>query len=197
MASDNQPADLEDVLEELGNAGEDAKDQVSAGQLLDTIGQRSFGPVLLFPALIALTPLGGIPGVPSVLAVIVILIAGQRMFGMEHLWLPHAIRRQNMQRQKLQAGISYLRPVARVIDKMLKPRLVWLTKRPFSYIAAVICMAVALAIPPLELVPFGAIVSWTAIAAFGLALITNDGILTLVAFGFTCAAIALSMSLII
>lgn len=81
-----------------------------------------------------------------------------------------------------------MRPVARFVDKLIKPRLSWLTKPPFVQLAAAVCILVALTVPPLEVVPFGGTVSWAAIAAFGLALISHDGLLTLIAAGFAGGA---------
>jgi hypothetical protein len=56
------------------------------------------------------------------------------------------------------------------------------------HVAAGLCVLVALTIPPLEVVPFAGAVPWVAIAAFGLALIVNDGILAMIALGFSIGA---------
>lgn len=71
---------------------------------------------------------------------------------------------------------------------MVRPRLISLTRPPFVGVAAVLCLLAALSVPPLEVVPFVGTVSCAAIAAFGLALIAQDGILGLIALGFTIGA---------
>jgi hypothetical protein len=182
-----EPNNLEGMLDELERASE-GSGPVSVGELLDAVGRRSFGALLLVPALVGLTPLGGIPGLPTALAVVVIVVAGQLVFGMKRFWLPNIILRRSIERQRLRNSIGYLRPVARVVDKVIRPRLASLTREPFVHGAAGLCVLVALSIPPLEVVPFADTVPWAAIAAFGLALIAHDGILALIALGFSIGA---------
>lgn len=85
-----EPHDLEGLLDELESTS-DGTGSVSVEELVGAIGDRSFGPFLLVPALIALTPLGGIPGLPTFLALVVILVAAQLLLGMRRFWLPHFI----------------------------------------------------------------------------------------------------------
>ncbi|MBO6718129.1 MAG: exopolysaccharide biosynthesis protein [Rhizobiaceae bacterium] len=175
---------LEALLDEIGSTERSDSTTVSVDDVLDKVGHRSFGPILFVPALIAFTPLGGVPGLPSALAVVVILVAGQMAVGTDSIWLPRMVRSRSIDSSRLASAVSYLRPVARVIDRLLKPRLLWLTGQPFVRLAAGFCILVALTIPPLEIVPFAGTVSWGAIAAFALALVFRDGLLALIAFGF-------------
>ena len=135
VSEQTEPNDLEGILDELASAS-DGSGPVSVSELLDTIGQRSFGPFLLVPALIAFTPLGGIPGLPTALAVVVILIASQLLIGMKRFWLPSMILERSIERQRLRTSIGYLRPVARAVDKVIRPRLrrlpTWLRSGPTS-----------------------------------------------------------------
>lgn len=55
--------------------------------------------------------------------------------------------------------------------------------------AGLLCILLALTIAPLELVPFGAAMPLSAIAAFGLALTLKDGALMLLAFTVSVAAL--------
>lgn len=175
--------DLNDVLDSAEKAG-DGDNRVNVGEILETVGQRSFGPVLIVISLVAFTPLGAVPGLPTLLATLVVLIAGQILFGVKHFWLPQVILRRNMEREKFTTSIHYMRRVARVVDPILGARLSWLFKGPYVRVAALGCVLVALTVPPLEVVPFGGTVSWAAIAAFGLALVAHDGIVAIVALGF-------------
>jgi hypothetical protein len=79
------------------------------------------------PALIALTPLGGIPGLPKALAVVVIVVAAQFLI-MKRFWLPNVVVRRSIERGSLRTPVNYLRPVARAIDKVIRSRLAWLTR---------------------------------------------------------------------
>ncbi|WP_274425545.1 exopolysaccharide biosynthesis protein [Chelativorans sp. YIM 93263] len=182
-----QPESLGQLLDRLAEA-DGSGGNVSVDNLLDEVGHRSFGPLLLVLALVAFTPLGGIPGIPTVLAGTTILIAAQLVIGRNRFWIPGFVVRRSIDQGKLKTTIGYVRPVARFVDKLINPRLSWLTRPPFLRPAAAICIIVALTIPPLEVVPFGGTISWAAIAAFGLALIAHDGVLTLIAAAFAGGA---------
>jgi len=180
----NRLDNLEALLAEMHGAGEESDGRITVGALLDRIGRRSFGPLLVLPAMIAFTPLGGIPVLPSVMAAMVIVVAGQLLLNMDHFWLPAMVLRRSVDARKLCASADYLRRPAAWIDKLIRPRLTWLTREPFIHIAAFLCILVAFTVPPLEVIPFAGTVSWIAIGVFGLALIAHDGLLALVAFLF-------------
>jgi hypothetical protein len=184
----NTASNLDALLDDTQAAADHAGGEVTVGQIMDSIGRRSFGPLLLLPALIAFTPLGGVPLLPTALATITILIAAQMLIGMDHVWLPQAVQRRGVGAGKLDKSVDWLRPAARVVDKLIRPRLDQLTQPPFVQAAAFVCILVALTVPPLEIIPFGGTVSWAAIGLFGLALIAHDGLLVIVAFAFSLGA---------
>ena len=196
MPEDSGPDNLEGVVDQIAAAAEENSDEVSVGDILDRIGQRSFGPMLIVPALIAFTPLGGLPGLPTLLAALVILVIVQIVIGLQGIWVPGVVRRRSVEPQRLQSSLKYIRPVARAVDKVLRPRLAWLTRPPFVYLAAALGIAVALTVPPLEVVPFGGTPSWAAIAALGLALIAHDGVLMLVALAFAGGGLYLVVAML-
>ena len=71
----------------------DRVEEISGGQTVDlktvieALGNRSFGPVLLLCGLFLLTPLGMLPGVPMALGVIVMLFSVQLLFRKSHPWI--------------------------------------------------------------------------------------------------------------
>lgn len=73
-----------DLLDALEGAGE-GKGVATVADINESLGVRSFGPLLLAAGLIGLTPIGDIP---TVLAVIVVLISGQLLIGLRGFWLP-------------------------------------------------------------------------------------------------------------
>lgn len=176
-----KPGSLNDMLDRLCEAGQDGG-KVSVGDIWKTIGQRSFGPLLLVCGLVVITPIGGIPSVPTIFGVIVCLIAGQLLLGMSHFWLPGFILRIHTSKSRLTKSVEWSRPVARVVDRVLKPRLTWLTTTPANRVIAAVCVALGAIMPPLEIVPMGAAVPSAAITIFGLALIAHDGLLAAIAF---------------
>ncbi len=197
MAETATPADLKGVLDGLQETADEADCRVSVDDVLAHLGRRSFGILLLLPAIIAFTPAGGIPGLPSAMAAFVILIAGQVLFARDSLWLPGFVARRTVKADTLKRAVKILSPVAKVIDKLLKPRLQALTEEPYIRASAALCILVSLTIPPLEILPLAGSASWAAIGAFALALIAHDGLLAVLAAAFTAGAAYLVVSLLL
>jgi hypothetical protein len=179
MARQAEPHDLEDVLETLCEIGE-RQGRVSISDIKNSIGQRSFGPFLLIIAVVEISPIGGIPGLPTALAGIAVFIAAQILFGRPYFWLPEVIRRRSIEGDRLKKALDHLKPGARLIDKAIGPRLTWFTRGLFIRFVAVLCILLALSVPPLELVPFASTVPFATIGLFGLALTAEDGLLVLI-----------------
>ena len=149
--------------------------------LMETVGQPSFGPVLAVIGLAGVTPISGIPTVPTLLAVCAILVAIQLVFGRKHFWLPRFMLDRQVTRGRLRASTRLARKPARVVDRVIKPRLTFLTGGLANRLVALVVVLIACAVPPLELVPFAAALPSLAILAFGLGLIARDGLLVTIA----------------
>ena len=171
--------------------------QVSIGTMMEALGARSYGPFLLVPALVELSPIGGIPGVPTFLAAIVVLFAAQMVVGRRHFWVPGFVARRTLSSKRLRQATGKLRPVAGWLDRWFHGRLSWLTAMPIARAAAAVSICLALIVPPLELVPFASSAPMGAIALFGLAILVRDGALMLgaMALGLLAAALVLGLLL--
>lgn len=174
----------------------DRQDRVSIGDVLDTIGDRSYGPVIMIPALIEITPIGGIPGVPTFLALMIAITAGQLLFNKEHVWLPGFIQRRSVSEKKLHKAADKLDGIAAKLDKWFHGRMPRFVKDPYPRIAAGLVILLCLTVPPLEFVPFASTAPMLAIAAFGLALLVRDGLLMLIAGLLSIGAGAAGMGLV-
>lgn len=185
-----EPASLTEILDRIHAAA--GADPVTIDAVMEALGRRSFGPILLLAGLITLAPLlGDIPGVPTLMAVLVGLAARQLLCGRRVFWLPRWLLTRHAERATVQKGIAWLRRPARWLDALTRPRLTVLTRGMGVYFVAAICLLIALAMPPLELVPFSANGAGLALTAFGLALIGHDGLLALLAVTVTLATIVL------
>lgn len=176
--------DILDTLEKHGSDGE-----VSVGTIQDEIGDKALGAFLILPALLEVTPIGGVPGVPTFLAAVIVIVAAQVMIGREHLWLPDLIERRSVSGDKLCTAVGVLRKPARWIDRSFHNRLEQFTTTPFDRVVALLCIVLALTVPPLEVVPFASTIPMATIALLGLALLFDDGLLVLV--GLAVAAIGM------
>ncbi len=179
---------LSNVLEQMAHAC-DTCERVQVRDIMKAIGERSFGPLLLVPSLLVVSPLSGIVGLPTVVGFIVVLVAGQLLIGMDHVWLPRFLLDRSVPAKRLHQAVGFLRPVAGAADKFVGRRLLFLTTGPAVYVIAAMCILIALVMPVFELVPFANSVWAAAIAAFGLALTARDGVLAAIAFLLTGAAI--------
>ncbi|SDJ50790.1 exopolysaccharide biosynthesis protein [Microbulbifer yueqingensis] len=175
---------LQQLLAHIAQSAEE-RNRVSLGMVLDAVGPRSFAPVLLMVGLIVFSPLSGIPGLPTVMALLVLLVSVQLLIGRHHFWMPQWILRRSISKKKLLRALKWLDKPAAFIDRWLKPRLRFLVQRTGTFVIALICTAIALGMPVMELVPFSASMAGAALMAFGLALVAQDGVLALVAFTLT------------
>lgn len=184
---DQDITDLQSLIRRLHEI--DGKtDPVSVEVIVDQVGRRSFGPIILLAGLVTLAPLiGDIPGVPTLMAILVALTAGQLMLGKEHFWLPGFLLNRTVSRERLKKVLDRLERPARFVDRFFHARLTRLTRGPGQYAIAVACMLIALIMPALELIPFSATAAGTALTAFGLALIAKDGYLALFSLTITIA----------
>jgi hypothetical protein len=66
-----------------------------------------------------------------------------------------------------------------------------LTHSVALYAIAVLCIVIAVTMPPLEVVPFANSTAGGALMAFGLALIAHDGVLVVIALAFCVTSLAL------
>ena len=184
----HEPKSVEDVIGELDELAAH-NDKVCIGDVLDDFGGRSFGPFIMLPALIEITPVGGIPGVPTFLAVIIALVAVQMLFGKDHIWMPQFIQRRAVGAKKLHRSVKKLRGIAHWLDGHSKDRLRKLTEGIRLKVAALAVIILCVTVPPLEFLPFASSGPMLAIAAIGLALIVHDGLVMLFALLLAVAAI--------
>jgi hypothetical protein len=178
--------DLTGVIDRLADSA--ATEEVHIADLLQQIGHRGFGPLLLVPALIALLPTGAVPGVPTLCAVLIFLIAGQLALGRHQPWLPSRLRRASIRADAIYTACRRARPVTRRVDRLLRPRLLWLTRAPAPRLIASLCMLLAMAMVPLELLPFAAAIPAGTIACLAVGLAAGDGLVVLLGLAAATAA---------
>lgn len=180
----NKPkvSSLEQLLDRICDAADSEDNRVSLANILDAVGRRSFGPLLLLAGLITLAPLiGDIPGMPTIMGLIVLITAGQMLFNRKHFWLPGWLLERKLPQDKLRRAIGWLRRPSRFLDRWTGPRLASMVEGIWLYIIAGFCILIALLMPVMELVPFSANGAGIALTILGLALIAKDGLLVLIA----------------
>ncbi|MEO1280485.1 MAG: exopolysaccharide biosynthesis protein [Pseudomonadota bacterium] len=181
-----QPDDLQSLLKLLVTQTEG--ERVSLGELVQAFGHRSFGPMLLVPAIIAVAPTGAIPGMSIVTGTIIMLVALQMLIGRDHVWLPNRLLSFEFSRQSLKTSVERAGPWAERVDWVVGERFTVLTQKPLNRFIPVICVLLALSMYPLALLPFAVAIPGTAVGLLALGLTFRDGVL--VGLGYTLAALA-------
>ncbi|MEM8617567.1 MAG: exopolysaccharide biosynthesis protein [Pseudomonadota bacterium] len=156
-------------------------ERVSVRDLLNAVGRRAYGPVLLLLGFIAISPLTLIPGANSLLAIVTLIFAIQIVIGRDAPWLPRRALAFSFPRKYLISGVEKMEKHAYTIDQLLRPRLTVLTRAPFVQLVALACVAAALVTIPLSFVPLGPVLPSLTILLFGLALSARDGFVLLLA----------------
>ena len=182
------PHSLTDVLDKLLETSDQEK--VSIDDLISAFDNRSYGPLLLVPSLLALIPIiGGIPGMSILTGSIIILIAGQMLFKQGNPWLPERVRNFEFSRDKLESAIDMVRPYVEKVERWIKPRLTELTTKPFSYAIPVVSILFALTMFPLALLPFAVAVPALALTLLSIGLTLKDGYFVIAGYALGAAAI--------
>lgn len=188
---DSNLTELIDTLEHIKHTSP----QVSVDDIVDAVGRRSFGPLLLVAGLITVVPvISGIPGVPVLMAMLVLLVSGQLLVGRKTFWLPQWLLRRSVSRKGFDKAVGWLKKPATWVDGLLGVRLGWMTGDTGIRATAVACLLLSLSMPPMEFIPFSANSAGLALTLFGVGLMARDG-LTL-GLGFLVTAATLTVVLV-
>ena len=178
------PETLSDLLNHFIDATQ-GQDEVAIADLLDSLSSRSHGPMLLFPAIISISPIGMIPGMSFVTGTLIILIAAQMMFFSDRPWIPKRLANFKFSREKLKNGVEKTNPWVKRFEKVVTTRLKFLTSGIMIYPIAIICILMAISFYPLAFVPLGVLAPGFAITMFALGLTARDGLLIVLGFVLT------------
>jgi hypothetical protein len=176
---------LSEVLDHLETTAHG--DSVTVQEIVDELGHRSFAALMLVPSLIAASPASAIPGLTATVALIVAIMVVQMLLGRDHAWLPGFLADRRIPTGRLCQAVRWLRRPAHFVERLLKPRLTVLVKRPGLYLPLLVVLAITLVMPFLEVIPTTGSIASTAIALFAAGLLTRDGLVVLIGLAFVLA----------
>ncbi|AXT40561.1 exopolysaccharide biosynthesis protein [Alteromonas sp. BL110] len=168
------------IVELLDEMYDEESEKTSLGEIVDRFEDRGFGPLLLVPALIALLPTGAIPGVPTLCGLTLFFICIQAACGKKSPWLPKALEQKEVSSNKLESAIDTAKPYAKKFEKLLKPRLTFLSDTPVKNIIAGYCALAALCMIPLEALPFAVALPALALCITALGMTNRDGVFLII-----------------
>jgi hypothetical protein len=181
---------LSDVLDRLDAAAGNGGESIAVGEVVETLGHRSFAALMLSFSLISTSPASAIPGITAVVAMLVFLLVVQMIAGRDCVWLPELVTRRRMSTDTLRKGIGWLRKPVRFVERFLRPRLGFLYHRPWLFLPLLLILGLTLFMPLMEAVPTSGSIASAVIAIFAAGLLTRDGVL-----GFAAMLLLLAVPL--
>ncbi len=162
--------------------GHQAPEQVTLGWLLDGLGDRSFGVVLLVLAL-----LGLLPGVSAVAGVVLMAPAFQMVLARPVPVLPRRVAARRFEAERLARVVRRVVPALRFLERFIRPR--WAT--PFEATKRVVGgVVLLLAASLLAPVPLSNVPPALAIVLIAFAYLEEDGLLLAIALAAALAMLA-------
>ncbi len=166
-------------------------ERISIGDLIDGLGERAYGILLLLFALPTILPAP--PGTSAITGLPITAFAFQLMIGHPHPWLPAFLRRRSVARTDLLAVLDKASPYLRKAERITRPRYSFLVEGQMERLAGLVVflLGVVLILP----IFMGNMFPSIAVALIALAVMERDGIAviagyiaavasTIVAFGF-------------
>lgn len=180
---------LTEALKRLEQAGEG--EQLSVADMVQSVSDRGFGPLILLPALITFLPTGGIPGVPAIAAIIIVIVSTQMLLGWSDPWLPKRLMRLTVERERFVGLLRKSHVVTERVDKVIRPRLQWVVSSKGSRLIGFMTILVALSMIPTGLIPFLTALPSGFLVMLSVGLVARDGVLVLVSTALGGLSIAM------
>jgi hypothetical protein len=180
--STGRPRAFSDVLTLLASR---SGAKLCLGEVVEAFGDRAFGPVMFFFALINMLPWP--PGGTTLTGAPLLLLSVELALGRDRLWLPHWAERVSVSRHTFRRLIRrFMRPL-RWTEKVARPRLYFLTG---SFGQGLIGLACLFLSAVLVLPIFGGnLIPAVAIGFFALGVMQRDGLAVLLGWLTTAASI--------
>lgn len=160
----------------LARVAEEAPgERIPLGDLVDALGERTFGLVMLVLALPCAIPF--LYGVPQIVSIPMVFVAAQMVIGRSTLWLPVTLRARAFGKADYAGMIARAKPWLVRFETLARPRLVALTRAPLDRVVglAMLIASLSIAVP----LPLTNTVPGIGVAILAVGLIERDGLLVL------------------
>lgn len=167
--------DLTTLLEKL------AESPLTLADVLAETAERGFCLALSVIVLPFLFPLP--PGLTTILGPACLLLSLQMMLGRKAPWLPKRLAHYEFPRAVSKSLLENLHRVTRLLEKVARPRWVWLAEKPYIWRLNGLCifwLTILLMLP----IPFTNPVPTAGILLMCVATLEADGLLMCICYGF-------------
>jgi len=131
---------LGDLQHDLPAAG-----TLTTGTLVEALRERGVGALMVLFALLVMIP---IPGLNTLFAAPLVLLTARQALGHNSIWLPARIMDRKLDPAKTAGALGRILPALRLLEKILRPRLLWVTAGTTRLIGALgLCMSLFASIP--------------------------------------------------
>jgi hypothetical protein len=155
-------------------------ERISFGDMLDALGERGFGLLLMLFAIPNLLPFPGVPGVSFVTGMAILFISVQLILARDEPAFPGWVSGKSFTRAQLSKFIVKTTPLLRWLEKPIRPRLsplvVGASERMIGVVGVI--HALTLALP----IPMGNLPQAVALILLALALIELDGVMAILGY---------------
>ncbi len=173
-----------------GIAGTTTGDRVRLRDLVEALGERAFGLLILVFALPNAVGLGTIPGVSTVFGLPQIFIAAQMTVGLSRPWLPAWLLDRSIARADFVTMVETSRPYLVKIERLLRPRWMVLSESVVERLLGLVFLVLALIVSlP---IPFGNQPPAAARAVIAIGLVHRDGLW--VTMGLVAALVSVAIA---
>ena len=181
--STGRPRAFSDVVETLSTR-QGAK--LCLGEIVEAFGDRAFGPVMFFFALINMLPWP--PGGTTLTGAPLLLLSMELALGRDSLWIPRWLERISVDRATFRKLSARFRKPLHLTERLARPRLYLLTGGLGQGLIGLACvfLSVVLVLP----VWGGNLLPAVAIGFFSLGVMQRDGLATLIGWTLTAATVA-------
>jgi len=152
-------------------ADDPTRERISVDDLLQVMGERAFGALMLLFALPNVLPTP--PGTSGLLGLPLVYLAAQLMLG-QRPWLPKFISQRSMRRADFAAFIERAGPWLRRAERLLRPRLLILVSPAAEHVIGAFCLVLAIIL--LLPVPLGNMLPALSISVFSFGVLGRDGL---------------------
>lgn len=157
------------ILDAIG--ADERRERVSVSDLMQAMDARAVAALILLFALPNVVPTP--PGTSSILGLPLLYLTAQMMLG-KLPWLPAIIADRSMTRSDFNSFVGRVTPLLARAERLLKPRLLFVTSATGERIIGGICLtlAIVLALP----IPLGNMLPAFAITLMALGVLERDGL---------------------
>lgn len=181
--STGRPRAFSDVVETLGTR---PGEKLCLGEIVEAFGDRAFGPVMFFFALLNMLPWP--PGGTTLTGAPLLLLSMELALGRDSLWIPRWAERIAVHRQTFRKLSGRFRTPLKLTERLARPRLYVLTGGLGQGLIGLACvfLSVVLVLP----VWGGNLLPAVAIGFFSLGVMQRDGLAVLIGWLLTAGTVA-------